>query len=235
MGKLVIKLSKLCFAIKIIKSFVNKNIVKTMYFAYLHSSAKSLGRNQLRIMTGLLIGHCHLKRHLFKLGLVNSPKCDRCKKASEAASHVLCDREALTTLTFRHPGCHFKKPGDLEDISVSKILHFAQDERLMNERAKGLHKRSIKVEVYRSLWCPPFCILFHSILLALYSEKDFEAFKVYIQVMNNFNYQQPNCPPLPPPRNLILIARFNPLTREVRRNKISKSDSYFTEDTMHLH
>jgi hypothetical protein len=36
MGKLVIKLSKLCIAIKTIKSFVNKNIVKTMYFAYMH-------------------------------------------------------------------------------------------------------------------------------------------------------------------------------------------------------
>jgi hypothetical protein len=38
--KLVIKLSKLCFAIKTIKKFVNKNVVKTMYFAYLHSSLK---------------------------------------------------------------------------------------------------------------------------------------------------------------------------------------------------
>jgi hypothetical protein len=37
-GKLVIKLSKLCFAIKTMKSSVNKNIVKTMYFAYMDSS-----------------------------------------------------------------------------------------------------------------------------------------------------------------------------------------------------
>jgi hypothetical protein len=39
-GKLVIKLSKLCFAIKTMKSFVNKNMVKTIYFAYMHSSLK---------------------------------------------------------------------------------------------------------------------------------------------------------------------------------------------------
>jgi hypothetical protein len=51
----------------------------------------NLSRNQLRIMTGLLTGHCHLKRHLFKLGLVNSPECNRCKQASEMASHLLCD------------------------------------------------------------------------------------------------------------------------------------------------
>jgi hypothetical protein len=38
--KLVIKLSKFCFAIKTIKSFVNKHIVTTTYFAYMHSSLK---------------------------------------------------------------------------------------------------------------------------------------------------------------------------------------------------
>jgi len=36
-GNLINKLSKHCFAIKIIKSFANKNIVKPLYFANLHS------------------------------------------------------------------------------------------------------------------------------------------------------------------------------------------------------
>jgi hypothetical protein len=93
----------------------------------------NLSRNQLRIMTGLLTGHCHLKGHLFKLGLLNSPDCNRCKQASEMASHVLCDCEALATLRFRHLGHHFMKPGDFEDISVSKIPHFVQGAGLLNE------------------------------------------------------------------------------------------------------
>jgi hypothetical protein len=84
-------------------------------------------------MTGLLTGHCHLKGHLFKLGLVNSPKCNRCKQASETASHVLCDCEALATLRFRHLGHHFMKAGDFEDISVSKMLNFVQGAGLLNE------------------------------------------------------------------------------------------------------
>jgi hypothetical protein len=71
----------------------------------------SLSRNQLRIMTGLLTGHCNLKGHLFKLGLVNSPECDRCKQASEMASHILCDREALATVRFRHQVHQFLKLG----------------------------------------------------------------------------------------------------------------------------
>jgi hypothetical protein len=92
-----------------------------------------MGRNQLRIRTGLLTGHCHLKGHLFKLRLVNSPECNRCKQASETASHVLCDCEALATLRFRHLGRHFMKPGEFEDFSVNKILHFVQGTGLLNE------------------------------------------------------------------------------------------------------
>jgi hypothetical protein len=54
-------------------------------------------------------------------------------QASEMASHVLCDYEALATLRFRHLGRHFMKPGDFEDISVRKILHFVQGLGLLNE------------------------------------------------------------------------------------------------------
>jgi len=82
----------------------------------------NLSRNQVRILTGLLTRHCHLKGHLFELGLVNSPGCDRCKQASETATHILCDCEVLATLRYRHLDCRFMKPGDFEDISVSKIL-----------------------------------------------------------------------------------------------------------------
>jgi len=34
-------------------------------------------------MAGMVQGHCHLKGHVFTLGLVNSPECDTCKQASE--------------------------------------------------------------------------------------------------------------------------------------------------------
>jgi hypothetical protein len=92
----------------------------------------SLSRNQLRILTGLFTGHCHLKGHLFKLGLVDSPECDRCKQASETASHVLCNCEALAALRFRYLGHYFMKPGDFKDISVSRLLHFVQSAGLLN-------------------------------------------------------------------------------------------------------
>jgi hypothetical protein len=58
----------------------------------------SMKIHQPRIMTGRLAGYCHLKGHLFKQELVNSPECDRCKQALETASHVLCDSVATLTL-----------------------------------------------------------------------------------------------------------------------------------------
>jgi hypothetical protein len=41
------------------------------------SELLKLDRNQLRWVVGLLTGHCHLKGHLFKLGLSDSPTCER--------------------------------------------------------------------------------------------------------------------------------------------------------------
>jgi hypothetical protein len=62
----------------------------------------SLNRNQLRILTRLLIGHCYLKGHLFKFWLVNSP-----------ASQILYHCKALAALRFRCLGHCFMKPGPL--------------------------------------------------------------------------------------------------------------------------
>jgi hypothetical protein len=83
----------------------------------------NFSRNQLEIVLGLLTGHRHLKGHVHKLGLVNGPECDICKQAYEVAPHALCVCVTLATLRFRHLDQHFMKPGNLEEISVSRILH----------------------------------------------------------------------------------------------------------------
>jgi len=72
-------------------------------------------------MTEMLTGHCHLQGHLFQVGLVDSPGCNRWKQVSETASYILCDYEPLPVLGFRHLGHHFLKPSDFADISVSKV------------------------------------------------------------------------------------------------------------------
>jgi hypothetical protein len=55
-----------------------------------------LNRDQLRWAIGLLTGHCHLKGHLFKLGLTADPICEGCLEDDESSIHILCDCEAVT-------------------------------------------------------------------------------------------------------------------------------------------
>jgi hypothetical protein len=81
-------------------------------------------RDQLRWIVGLYTGHCHLKVHLFKLGLINDPTCEKCLEADESATHVLCDCEAIAHLRFHHLAQFFMEPGDFYDAPISKVLHF---------------------------------------------------------------------------------------------------------------
>jgi hypothetical protein len=82
-----------------------------------------LNGNQLRWVR-VLTGHCHLKGHLFKMGLTESPTCERCLEKDESATHIVCNCEAIAYLRFRHLGHYFMKPGDYQDTPISKILHF---------------------------------------------------------------------------------------------------------------
>jgi len=53
--------------------------------------------NQLQTLIGLLTGHCHLKWHLFQLGMADNQSCGRRKQAIKMALHVPCDCKALAT------------------------------------------------------------------------------------------------------------------------------------------
>jgi hypothetical protein len=48
-----------------------------------------LNRDQLRWVVALLTGHCHLNRHLFKMGLTDNPTCERSLEEDESAIHIL--------------------------------------------------------------------------------------------------------------------------------------------------
>jgi hypothetical protein len=82
-----------------------------------------LNRDQLRWVVGLLTGHCHLKGHLFKLGL-RDETCERCLQEDESVTHILCDCEAIAYLRFHHLGQFFMEPSDFYDAPIIKFLHF---------------------------------------------------------------------------------------------------------------
>jgi hypothetical protein len=49
----------------------------------------NLNKDQLRWVVGLLTGH------LFKVGLVNSPRYEKCLEKEESFTHILCDCQAI--------------------------------------------------------------------------------------------------------------------------------------------
>jgi hypothetical protein len=78
-------------------------------------------------VVGLRTGHCHIKGHLFKLGLINDPICERCLEKDESATHILCDCEAVPHIRFvrlRHLGQFFIEPSDYYDAPIDKVLYF---------------------------------------------------------------------------------------------------------------
>lgn len=57
----------------------------------------NLKRIHLRLVVGAFTGHCHLNKHLFTLGITDSPLCRGCMEAEETAAHVLLECSAVTT------------------------------------------------------------------------------------------------------------------------------------------
>jgi hypothetical protein len=105
-----------------------------------------LNSNQWRWVTGLLTGHCHLKGHIFKMRLTNSPICERCLEKHQSSTHILCDCEAIVYLRFHHLGHYFMEPRDYQDASASKILHSIQSVGLL----KGWNRGGCTIDHWRS-------------------------------------------------------------------------------------
>ena len=86
--------------------------------------ALMLSRNNLRTVTGILTGHCHLNKHLHRLGISNNALCSKCKKVEETAAHILCKCEAVALSRYKYFGLASMSPKDFTDISLSKILDY---------------------------------------------------------------------------------------------------------------
>jgi hypothetical protein len=95
-------------------------------------------------VAGLLTGPCYLKGHRFKMGLTNSPTCEK----YERATYILSDCEAIAYLRFRHLGHYFMEPDDYQDAPVSKVLHSIQSVGLL----EGWNRGGCTIDHWW-LWC----------------------------------------------------------------------------------
>jgi len=72
----------------------------------------TFNRTQSRAVTDLLTRHNTLPRHLYILGLLDSPLCRRCAVRQETSAHILCECEALASLRHAYKGYFFLEPED---------------------------------------------------------------------------------------------------------------------------
>jgi len=67
-----------------------------------------------RAVIGLLTGHNTLRRHLYLLGLQDSPMCRKCGVMEETLPHILCECVALASLRHAYLGSFFLEPTDIQ-------------------------------------------------------------------------------------------------------------------------
>jgi hypothetical protein len=71
-----------------------------------------LSRNNLRMVTGILTGHCNLNKHMFIIGITDSPLCRACRETDETVTHVLLECNAVA----QHRAAHLGTPVDLREV-----------------------------------------------------------------------------------------------------------------------
>jgi hypothetical protein len=84
-----------------------------------------MSRSKLRILVGLITGHCPLNKHLHNMGIVDEPICIACEMKDESAFHLICNCPILISQKMRT----FSKPimsvEEYEGASASALLQFA--------------------------------------------------------------------------------------------------------------
>ena len=84
----------------------------------------SFTRIHSRVVTGLLTGHNTQRRHLYIMGLINSPSCRKCGAEVETSVHVLCECEALATFRRTYLGSFCLDHEDVRSLRPGAIWNF---------------------------------------------------------------------------------------------------------------
>lgn len=91
----------------------------------------NMSKHDIRIVTGLVTGHCQMRKHLSRMKLVDEDICRGCGEAEETPIHVLCHCEAFVTLRRSILGAEKLNQEQLVEIPYRKLLDFIKDTELL--------------------------------------------------------------------------------------------------------
>lgn len=92
----------------------------------------SLRKSELRLLTGILTGHCGLKSHLFKIGKSRTNLCRLCRQKAETAIHLMCDCESADKMRQKYFGKGLILPPELKSLTPKSIVGFFRELNLEN-------------------------------------------------------------------------------------------------------
>ncbi len=86
----------------------------------------NLDRRRMRLIVGLLTGHCTLNRHLNIMRVVTDPTCPLCLEEEETTFHTLGCCEALGGIRHRILGNRYLEPQDIHQLNIADLLRFCR-------------------------------------------------------------------------------------------------------------
>jgi len=90
-----------------------------------------LSRDNLRTVTGLLTGHCHLRRHQYLMGIKEDPTCRGFLEEEESAGHILMWGPAFTRLRTTFLGQSIMTPRAINELRPSRLVGFIKSTGLL--------------------------------------------------------------------------------------------------------
>jgi len=94
----------------------------------------SLSRTDLRMLVGLMTGHCPLRKHLRVMGARNEGvECRWCNASEETPTHILCDCIALARKRHIYFGHGFPKPESFLELNPRTLISFIKECRVFDD------------------------------------------------------------------------------------------------------
>ncbi|XP_066909294.1 uncharacterized protein [Halyomorpha halys] len=88
-----------------------------------------LNRTKLRLLIGILTGHCRHKRHLKICGVVHDETCCLCGQAPETALHYIADCGKYASLRYRLLASDRIKGNEVSSIDWESLLNFIRESK----------------------------------------------------------------------------------------------------------
>ena len=92
----------------------------------------NLNRNNARLIVGIVTGHCHLRKHMHRIGInKDNPICRVCGEEDETASHIIFTCGGLASLRHRIFGSATLETLPREKFIINKLLQFLRGGNLL--------------------------------------------------------------------------------------------------------